>query len=95
MEKHVSPGTKGPPDNVVWWPHGSIFWATNPSWCIPPRVQYHKLPVAEVIETKAPNGKLSVLQKRDHQRRRDMGFQVYVIWTMEQAEIYLRSRGKK
>ncbi len=83
MEKHTSPGTKGPPDNLVMWPAYSCEY------------QCAEHVNAEFIETKAPNGRLSVLQKRDHERRRKMGFQVHVIWTMEQAEEYLRSRGKR
>jgi hypothetical protein len=87
MEKHVSPGTKGPPDNAVMWPYESEG-AMQLNGQEP-------FPAVEFIETKAPDGKLEVLQKRDHKRRRDMGFQVHVIWTMEQAETYLRSRGKQ
>ena len=52
-------------------------------------------PTTEFIETKAPGGRLSVLQARDHARRRAMGFLVHVIWNMDLAEAYLRSRGKK
>lgn len=77
-EKHTSPGTKGPPDNLVMWPD-----------------YRHCYPRVEFIETKAPNGKLTVLQARDHERRRKMGFKVHVIHTMELAEAYLKSRGKK
>ena len=87
MEKHVSPGTRGPPDNDVMWPRDFIH---SPIWN-----EWNFFEFIEFIETKAPDGKLEVLQKRDHKRRRDMGFQVHVIWTMEQAEIYLKSRGKK
>jgi hypothetical protein len=78
MQKMTSPGTKGPPDNIVMWPDRPHPW--------------HDV---EFIETKAPKGKLEMLQQRDHTRRRAMGFVVHVIWTMEQAEQYLRSRGKK
>ena len=31
----------------------------------------------------------------DHARRRAFGFQVHVLWTMEQAEVYLKLRGKR
>lgn len=80
-EKHTSPGTKGPPDNIVMWPHQKLV-----DWL---------LPHTEFIETKAPNGRLTVLQERDHVRRRAMGFLVHVIWNMDLAEAYLRSRGKQ
>lgn len=78
MEKHVSPGRRGVPDNLVMWPVGP--WQA--AW-------------VEFIETKAPGGVYEVLQQRDHERRRAMGFQVHVIWNEEQAEKYLKSRGKK
>jgi hypothetical protein len=87
MEKHVSPGTRGPPDNIVMW--GALH---KNAYVIGFGVA---LPLVEFIETKAPGGELSVLQQRDHERRRAMGFQVHVIWTMEQAEAYLKSRGKR
>lgn len=77
MEKHTSPGTKGPPDNLVMW---NI-------WPYPNYIEF--------IETKAPGGKPTVLQQRDHARRRAMGFQVHVIASMQAAEEYLKSRGKK
>lgn len=92
MEKFVSPGVRGRPDDIVSWPANkpSRLWSPihgdfviNAAWC-------------EFIETKRPKGgRLSVLQKKDHARRRKMGFLVHVIWTMEQAEAYLISRGKK
>ncbi len=52
-------------------------------------------PVVEFVETKAPDGDIESWQERDHVRRREMGFQVWVIWNMEQVETYLRSRGKR
>ncbi len=91
MEKHTSPGTKGPPDNIVMWSGVSNFgYFTNP-W----GENGGYLPRIEFIETKAPKKGPTVLQARDHVRRRGFGFQVHVISTMEQAEAYLRSRGKK
>ncbi len=87
MEKHVSPGTKGPPDNLVMWgPDNALELSGYPTSYVP---------LFEFIETKAPGGRLSVLQRRDHKRRREMGFTVHVIWNFEQAESYLHSRGKK
>lgn len=97
MEKHVSPGTRGPPDNGIYWDSHSVGFLfalremqkkatfTDPYWPV----------ITEWAETKAPTGRYKVLQQRDHKRRRDMGFTVHVIWTMEQAEEYLRSRGKQ
>lgn len=86
-EKHTSPGTKGPPDNLVTWPEGSdqATYMSGGSYC----------PMVEFIETKAPKKGPTVLQRRDHERRRAMGFQVHVISSMDQAETYLLSRGKR
>ncbi len=89
MEKHVSPGTKGPPDNGVYWPAFSS--QTNQVLGL----DWLPIPATEWIETKAPLKGPTVLQARDHARRRAMGFIVHVISTMEAAEVYLRSRGKK
>ncbi len=51
--------------------------------------------MVEFIEFKAPGKTTRRLQEIDHAKRRKMGFDVHVIHTMEQAEAYLRSRGKK
>ncbi len=87
MEKHTSPGTKGPPDNLVMWHVDS--WNSNPG------TNFASHPLAEFIETKTPGGKPTVLQARDHERRRAMGFTVHVIGSMDQANEYLKMRGKK
>jgi len=90
MEKHTSPGRRGVPDNIVMWPAGhernSLQLSGYPTTYSP---------TTEFIETKAPRGKLTVLQERDHECRMKMGFCVHVIWNMKQAEDYLRLRGKK
>ncbi len=88
MEKHTSPGTRGCPDNIVYWSADSYNGEGNRYCC-------GIVPMVEFIETKAPAGKLEVLQKRDHARRAKMGFEVWVIWDMTGAEYYLRQRGKK
>ncbi len=77
-EKLVTPGKVGPPDRLICWPGE----------------KYGRYPVAEFVETKAPGGALEPWQQRDHDRRRLMGFNVYVLWSLEQVEAYLRSRGK-
>lgn len=94
MEKHTSPGTKGPPDNLVMWPanHWNGFHPQSNFGTIHAS---RSQPFTEFIETKAPKKGPTVLQRRDHERRRAMGFQVHVISTMDQAETYLQSRGKK
>jgi hypothetical protein len=88
MEKHTSPGTKGPPDNIVMWPDKHLEPPEAP-------ISAWRMSYVEFIETKAPDGKLEVLQRRDHKRRRAMGFLVHVIWTLDGAEAYLASRGKR
>lgn len=94
MEKHTSPGTRGVPDNIVLWPanHWNGFHQQSNFGTIHTS---RSQPFTEFIETKAPGGKPTVLQARDHERRRAMGFTVHVIATEEAAEEYLRSRGKK
>jgi hypothetical protein len=90
MEKHTSPGTRGPPDNLVIWAAGHKWYETDTYVCM----QYGT-PLVEFIETKAPKKGPTVLQQKDHERRRAMGFQVHVIGSMEAAEQYLKSRGKR
>ena len=51
-------------------------------------------PMVEFIEMKAPGGRVTLLQQKDHERRRKMGFQVHVLASEAQVEEYLRSRGK-
>ena len=87
MEKHTSPGTRGPPDNIVMWP---IYMVVDRWWD-----PFGPTPHIEFIETKSENGVLEVLQERDHERRRKLGFLVHVIWNREQADAYLRTRGKE
>lgn len=97
-EKHTSPGTRGVPDNIVMWHSGDEDWPVGFIYACASIGSSHftsQRPVVEFIETKAPDGKLTVLQAKDHERRRAMGFTVHVIATMEAAEAYLRSRGKK
>lgn len=88
MQKMTSPGVRACPDNLVMWP-------ADPHCMGPLAFTGNIDPTAEFIETKAPKGKPTVLQARDHKRRRAMGFQVHVIHTMELAEAYLKSRGKR
>ena len=47
-------------------------------------------PILDWIETKAPKGVLSEAQKRDHKRRRALGFNVFVIWTKPQVDAYVQ-----
>lgn len=85
-EKFTTPNRRGPPDRLVCWKKDALWLC---KW------DEYASQRAEFIETKALGGKLTVLQQRDHARRRAMGFTVHVIWDMPGAETYLRSRGKK
>lgn len=40
-------------------------------------------PALVFVELKAPKGRLSVTQKREHARLRAMGFRVVVLWSCE------------
>ncbi len=99
-EKFTSPGKRFVPDLLVTWPVSVIAHNYSHISYMQPA---HGEPIhrasthAEFIETKSyfVGGRLSPGQLRDHARRREMGYAVWVIWTMEQAEHYLRMRGKK
>ena len=47
----------------------------------------------DFVETRTVGGRLSVRQKRDHAKRRALGFEVRVIWTREQVDEYIRYFG--
>lgn len=43
------------------------------------------------VECKKPKrGKLSALQRKDHDRRRSLGQEVYVIWTIHDRDAYIQ-----
>jgi hypothetical protein len=69
-EKHVSPGKRGVPDQIVTWSWGVDF-----------------------VELKAPKGRLSGAQVRDHTRRRELGIKVFVLYTKEMVDAYLKLYG--
>lgn len=71
VEKHVSPGRRGVPDDLVTWPDG----------------------VMQLVETKAPKGKLSTAQERDHKRRARYGVRVFVLWTIQHVHEYATREG--
>jgi hypothetical protein len=43
-----------------------------------------------LVELKAIDGVLKLHQKREHKRLRKMGFQVFVWWTKEQIDNFIR-----
>ena len=48
----------------------------------------------DFVETKTKGGRLSVIQERDHARRRKLGLPVYVLWSKEHVDEYIRRRGR-
>jgi hypothetical protein len=83
-EKFVSPGRRGVPDRLVTWPEGysddndTLFFYG----------------FMDLVETKAPNGRLRGSQVRDHKRRRLLGIIVFVASTKEQVDEYIKARGR-
>jgi VRR-NUC domain len=69
-EKHVSPGRKGVPDQLVTWDSG---------WM-------------DLVETKAPKGRLSDSQIRDHARRARRGVKVIVLYTKQMVDDYIEMK---
>jgi hypothetical protein len=93
-EKHVSPGRKGVPDRLVSWPGGYSDWRIE-HW--PPlitRDSSHFFAMMDLVETKAPLGRLSGPQRRDHARRGALGIPVYVVWTKAHVDEYIAGRGR-
>lgn len=80
-EKFSSPSNRGVPDLLVSWPayHRGLH--------------SHPVPQVEFIEVKTIEGRLTKLQEKDHERRRSMGFEVTVVYGMEQARNYLVRKG--
>lgn len=75
-EKFVSPNRKNVPDRLVCWPN-----SIN-----------HPFPLVDFVETKAPGKGANDGQKRDHDRRRAMGYEVLVLNTRELVDGYIRLR---
>lgn len=83
-EKFSSPQKANVPDRIVCWPRspGDSFWKSrDAAMCF--------------VECKAPGKKPSKAQARDHERRRAMGFRVYVVDTYEAVEHFIKSEGYK
>jgi hypothetical protein len=81
-EKFTSPNRTAVPDRIVAWPAGPYHgWTRDPA-----RVVY--------VECKAPGEKPTRAQERDHERRRAMGFQVYVVDTYTAVDLFMESEGK-
>lgn len=82
-EKFKSPNRRNVPDRIVSWPEnlgleGAIL----------------ELAECVFVECKATGEKPTPGQLRDHERRRKMGFRVYVVDSYESVDNFLRSEGK-
>lgn len=71
-------GRRYAPDVMCLFPEGKV-----------PRVQGHNEHFHPFIETKAPGGKPTVGQAREHKRMRDAGCVVIIISTNEQLDAWL------
>jgi hypothetical protein len=81
-EKFTSPGRRSVPDRIVSWPAGPYNgWARDPAQIV-------------FVECKAPYEKPTQAQKRDHKRRQDMGFRVYVVDTYRAVDLFMEAEGK-
>lgn len=76
-EKFVSPSCRNVPDRLVCWA------PTDPCGC--PRVVF--------VECKATGKKPTPAQLRDHRRRQEMGFRVYVVDSYEAVDDFIKSEG--
>lgn len=70
VEKHVSPGRRGVPDDLITWGH--------------------PLCLMELIETKAPKGRVAGHQQRDHNERARYGITVHTLHTKADVDEYFR-----
>lgn len=77
-EKHVSPGKKNVPDQIVSWPVDHFL-------------QFEMLTV-EWVELKADGKDATEAQKRDHARRRALGHRVTVLDSREKIEAWFYDR---
>lgn len=46
---------------------------------VPDRIVWFKYPHISLVEFKAPNKKTTAAQNRDHRRRREKGYEVYIV----------------
>lgn len=80
-EKFTSPNRTAVPDRIVAWPKRTA----GDGFPIIARVVF--------VECKAPGEGPNAQQARDHKRRRDMGFRVYVTDTFESVDQFMKSEG--
>lgn len=81
-EKFTSPNRTAVPDRLVSWPEDWDSYDCEPCPCS-----------VCFVECKRPGEKPTAAQARDHDRRRHMGFRVYVVDSFESVEQFLKSEG--
>jgi len=79
-EKFSSPQKRSVPDRLVSFPGVTQGWRVYP-------------PILVFVECKAPGKKPDAKQARDHERRRKMGFRVYVTDTFESVDQFMQAEG--
>lgn len=57
---------------------------------IPDRLVLLPMNRTYLVELKAPGGRLSEIQKVRHKQLQQMGFEVHVLWTVEQVDEWLK-----
>ena len=67
---------RGDPDRIVLWPAGTVCK-------IQAKTHY--------VEMKAPYGELSDIQRFELGKLKGQGFAVYVLWTKEHVDLYIKS----
>lgn len=88
-EKFTSPGRRSVPDRLVLMPSriadtgGEHPWGESIDMPIPAQCIF--------VELKAPGKKATPAQRRDHGRRRAMGFRVEVLDSKEAVDEFIRS----
>lgn len=82
-EKFSSPNRTNVPDRLVQWPDSSSRNVLANDY-YPAYVEF--------VECKAPGKRPTLAQQRDHDRRRAMGFVVYVVSSYEDVDLYLEHK---
>lgn len=81
-EKFTSPARRNVPDRIVCWP--------DRDW----RLDFKPIPASACfVECKATGEEPTPAQLRDHNRRRAMGFRVYVVDSYESVDQFIKSEG--
>lgn len=79
-EKFVTPGKRGSQDRLVSWPQSVS--PVRPARC-------------DFVEAKKVGGRISPWQKRNANRRREMGFIVVEVWSYDDVDEYIKRYAPK